>query len=99
MPAYRNTSPSSSDSSSGYPCCSVPNGSPCITFFEYLRQFEDDDSFTHLMVTLFGRQDLIEKTNEIKHLAKLVQRLQDEANEQQDYMIGLFDATKAVGLD
>ena len=99
MPAYWSTSSSSFDSSSGHPRCSTSIPSIQFSFFEYLRHFKTDDSFTNLMTTIFGRQDLITKTNEIKHLAKLVQWLQDEANEQQDYMIGIFDAMKAAGLD
>ena len=98
MPAYRSSS-SSSDSSSGYPRRSTPAPSIHITFFEYLRQFENDDLYEELMVAVFGRQDLIMKTNEIKHLAKLVQRLQDEANEQQDYMLEIFNTMKNEGLD
>ena len=98
MPAYRSSS-SSSDSSSGYPRRSAPAPSIHITFFKYLRQFENDDSYKDLMVAVFGRQDLIMKTNEIKHLAKLVQRLQDEANEQQDYMLEIFNTMKNEGLD
>ena len=98
MPAYRSSS-SSSDSSSGYPRRSAPAPSIHITFFEYLRQFENDDLYEELMVAVFGRQDLIMKTNEMKHLAKLVQRLQDEANEQQDYMLEIFNTMKNEGLD
>ena len=98
MPAYRSSS-SSSDSSSGYPRRSAPTPSIHITFFEYLRQFENDDLYEELMVAVFGRQDLIMKTNEMKHLAKLVQRLQDEANEQQDYMLEIFNSMKNEGLD
>ena len=99
MPAYHSMSYSSSNSFSRYHRCSAPIPSIQISFFEYLRQFKTNNSFTNLMTTIFGRQDLITKTNEIKHLAKLVQQLQDEANEQQDYMIGIFNTMKAAGLD
>ena len=44
-----------------------------MTFSKYLEQFESDDAYTDLMVTLFKRQDLIIKTNEMKHLAGIVE--------------------------
>ena len=49
-------------------------------------------------MALFERQDLIVKTSEIKHLAPLVERLQDEANRQQEHMEEIFNGMEAVGL-
>ena len=48
------------------------------------------------MVTLFRRQDLIVKTNELKHLAALVKQLQNEVDSQQEYMQEILD--EAAGL-
>ena len=49
-------------------------------------------------MALFERQDLTVKTNEIKHLISLIQRLQDEINRQQEYVDKIFDSMEAAGL-
>ena len=69
-----------------------------MTFSEYLELFETDDSYTDLMVTLFERQDLIIKTNEMKHLAGMVERFQNEISHLQEYMQESFDTMEAGGL-
>ena len=51
-----------------------------------------------LKVALFERQDLVVKTNEMRHLAPLIEQLQDEANLQQEYMEEIFNEMEAVGL-
>ena len=51
-----------------------------FTFNDYVKLFDGDDSFYALQVALFERQDLTVKTNEIKRLISLIQRLQDEIN-------------------
>ena len=48
------------------------------------------------MVTLFRRQDLIVKTNELKHLTALVEQLQNEVDSQQEYIREIFN--EAAGL-
>ena len=57
-----------------------------MIFSEYLEQFETDDAYTDLMVTLFERKDLIIKTNEMKHLAGMVKHFQNEISHLQEYM-------------
>ena len=69
-----------------------------MTFSKYLELFETDDSYTDLMVTLFERQDLIIKTNKIKHLAGMVERFQNEISHLQEYMQESFDTMEAGGL-
>ena len=69
-----------------------------FTFNDYVKLFDDDDSFYALQVALFERQDLAVKTHEIKHLISLIQRLQDEINRQQEYVDEIFDGMEAAGL-
>ena len=69
-----------------------------MTFLEYLKQFETDNSYTNLMVTLFKRQDLIIKTNKMKHLVGMVEHFQNEISHLQEYMQELFDTMEAGGL-
>ena len=101
MPAYW-TSSSSSSSLSSYSGGSTwqmqATDSMLMTFSKYLEQFETDDSYTDLMVTLFERQDLIIKTNEMKHLAGMVEHFQNEINHLQEYMQESFDTMEAGGL-
>ena len=73
-------------------------GSPNLTFNDYVKLCDDDDSFYALQVALFERQDLTVKTNEIKHLIPLIKRLQDEINRQQEYVDEIFDSMEVVGL-
>ena len=73
-------------------------GPPNFTFNDYVKLFDDDDSFYALQVALFEQQDLTVKTNEIKHLISLIQRLQDEINRQQEYVDEIFNSMEAVGL-
>ena len=54
--------------------------SPNFTFNDYVKLFDDDDTFYALQVALFEQQDLTVKTHEIKHLISLIQRLQDKIN-------------------
>ena len=49
-------------------------------------------------MALFERQDLTVKTNEIKHLIPLIERLQDEANRQQEYIEEIFNSMETAGL-
>ena len=67
-----------------------------MTFSEYLEQFKTDDSYANLMVTLFKRQDLIIKTNEMKHLVEMVEHFQNEISHLQEYMQESFDTMEAV---
>ena len=69
-----------------------------MTFSEYLELFETDDSYTDLMVTLFERQDLIIKTNEMKHLVGMVEHFQNEISHLPEYMQESFDTMEAGGL-
>ena len=98
MPAYCSSSPSMFSSSSDSSQRVVSIGSPNISFFKYLKLFSDNDSSSALMVALFERQDLVVKTNKMKHLAPLVERLQDEANQQQEHLEEIFNGMEAVGL-
>ena len=72
MPAFR-TSSSSLSSFSDSPRQLISTGLPHISLSDYLEHFENDDNYSDLMVALFRRQDLIVKTNELKHLAVLVE--------------------------
>ena len=69
-----------------------------MTFSEYLEQFETDDAYTDLMVTLFERQDLIIKMNEMKHLAGMVKCFQNEISALQECMQESFNTMEAGGL-
>ena len=70
-----------------------------FTFSEFLKQFETADTYKDLMVALFEWQDLIIKTNEMKHLAGLVECLQNEISSLQEYMQESFDTMEVGGLD
>ena len=97
MPATRSprsSSSFSSDSERRLESIEFPN----FTFNDYVKLFDDDDSFYALQVALFERQDLTVKTHEIKHLNSLIQRLQDEINRQQEYVDEIFDSMEATGL-
>ena len=100
MPAYRSSSPSpssfSSSSDSQRQLFSV--GSPNFTFLDFIKLFNSDNSFTAIQSALFEREDLIVKTNEIKYLAILVERLQDEANRQQEHIEEMFNDMEVKGL-
>ena len=101
MPAYCTSSSSSSSLSSysgGSTCYMRTTNTMLMTFSEYLEHFETDDSYTDLMVTLFERQDLMIKTNEIKHLVEMVKRLQKEISHLQEYMQESFDTMEAGRL-
>ena len=96
--------PASHTSSSGLSSFSdssrrlISTRSPHISFSDYLEHFENDNTYSDLMVALFGRQDLIVKTNKLKHLAALVEQLQNEIDSQQEYMREIFDTMEAAGL-
>ena len=98
MPAYRSSSlsPFSSSSDTSQQLASI--GSFNVSFLDYIKLFNDDNSFSALQVALFKRQDLIVKTSEMKHLALLVERLQDEANRQQEHMEEIFNCMETAGL-
>ena len=100
MPAYRSSSPSpssfSSLSGSNRRPLSVEN--PNFSFFDFIKLFNSDDSFLALQSTLFEREDLTVKTNEMKYLATLVERLQDEANRQQEHIEEMFNDMEVGGL-
>ena len=57
-----------------------------------------NDSFLALQSALFEREDLAVKTNEIKYLAILVERLQDEVNRQQEHIEEMFNNMEVRGL-
>ena len=100
MPAHRSPSSSlssfSSSSDSQHQPFSVE--SPNFTFLDFIKLFNSDDSFTALQSALFEREDFITKTNEIKYLATLVERLQDEANRQQEHIEEMFNDMEVKGL-
>ena len=100
MPAYRSSSPSpssfSSLSDSNRRPLSVEN--PNFTFLDFIKLFNSDDSFLALQSVLFEREDLTVKTNEIKYLAILVERLQDKANRQQEHIEEMFNDMEVRGL-
>ena len=100
MPAYQTSSSSSSLSSySGSSSQQMwTTDTMLMTFSEYLEQFKTNDAYTDLMVTLFERQDLIIKTNEMKHLAGMVKHFQNEISHIQEYMQESFDTMEAGGL-
>ena len=98
MPAYQTSSPSSASSFSDSSHWLVSNGSSNISFSDYHEYFESNNNYTDLMVTLFEWQDLIIKTNELKHLAALVEWFQNEIDAQQGYMWEIFDTMEAGGL-
>ena len=93
MPAYRISSSSSSLSSysGGSTCYMQENNTMLMTFSVYLELFKTNDSYTDLMVTLFERQDLIIKTNKMKHLAGMVEHFQNKISHLQEYMQESFD--------
>ena len=101
MPAYW-TSSSSSSSLSSYSGGSSRKmqaiDTMLMTFSEYLEQFESNNAYTNLMVTLFERQDLIIKKNEMKHLAGMVEHFQNEISHLQEYIQEYFDTMEAGGL-
>ena len=72
MPATRSPRSASSFSSDSHRR-QISIGLPNFTFNDYVKLFDDDDSFYALQVALFERQDLTVKTNEIKHLISLIQ--------------------------
>ena len=80
MPAYHSSSPSLSSFSSNSSQQLALIKSPNVSFLDYVKLLNDNDSFDALKVALFERQDLVVKTNEMKHLAPLIEQLQDEVN-------------------
>ena len=98
MPAYHSSSPSPFSSSSDTSQWPTSIGSLNVSFLDYIKLFNDDNSFSALQAALFEWQDLIVKTSEMKHLALLVEQLQDEANQQQEHMEEIFNCMKAAGL-
>ena len=73
MPAYRSSSPSLSSFSSNSSQRLASIESPNVSFLDYAKLLNDNDSFDALKVALFERQDLVVKTNEMKHLAPLIE--------------------------
>ena len=100
MPAYRSSSPSPSSFSAFSDLNRQPFSvkNPNFSFLDFVKLFNSDDSFTVLQSALFEREDLIVKTNEIKYLAILVERLQDEANRQQEHIEEMFNDMEVRGL-
>ena len=100
MSAYRSSSPSPSSFSSSSDSYRRPFSvrSPNFTFLDFIKLFNSDDSFTALQSALFEREDFIVKINEIKYLATLVERLQDEANRQQEHIEEMFNDMEVRGL-
>ena len=100
MPTYRSSSPSLSSFSSSSDSFRRPISieSPNFTFLDFIKLFNSDDSFLALQSALFEWEDFIAKTNEIKYLAILVERLQDEANRQQEHIEEMFNDMEVRGL-
>ena len=100
MPAYQTSSPMSSLSSysGGLSQQMRATNTMLMTFLEYLEQFETNNTYTNLMVTLFERQDLIIKTTEMKHLVGMVECFQNIISALQEYMQESFDTMEAGGL-
>ena len=98
MPAYHSSSPSLSSFSSNSSQQLALTESPNVSFLDYVKLLDNNNSFDALKVALFEQQDLVVKTNEMRHLAPLIERLQDEANRQQEYMEEIFNGIEAVGL-
>ena len=98
MPASRSSSPSLSSFSSFSSERLASSGSPNISFLDYIKLLDNNDSFDVLKVALFERQDLVVKTNQMKHLAPLIEQLQDKANQQQEYLEEIFNGMEAAGL-
>ena len=73
MPAYHSSSPSLPSFSSNSSQRLALTESPNISFLDYVKLLDDNDSFDALKVALFERQDLVVKTNEIKHLTPLIE--------------------------
>ena len=100
MSAYRSSSPSPSSffsfSDSNRRPFSVKN--PNFSFLDFIKLFNSDNSFIALQSALFKREDLVVKTNKIKYLAILVERLQDEANQQQEHIEEMFNDMEVRGL-
>ena len=53
---------------------------------EYVDQFSDDTDFEQLMSTIFERNNFILKTTAMQHIAELIEQLQGEVEEQQNYL-------------
>ena len=98
MPAYCSSSPSPSSVSNDSYKRIISIGSPNITFIDFLKLCNNTDSFLALQHALFERQDLLTKTSEIKYFIPLIERLQEEANRQQDHIIEIFNTMEAAGL-
>ena len=100
MPACHSSSPSPSSFSSSSDSFQQPISvaSPNFTFLNFIKLFNSDDSFLALQSALFEREDLTVKTNKIKYLAILVERLQDEANRQQEHIEEMFNDMEVRGL-
>ena len=100
MPAHRSSSPSPSSLSSFSNSNRRPFmvGNPNFTFIDFIKLFNTDDSFLALQAALFEREDLTVKVNEMKYLAILVERLQDEANRQQEHIEEMFNSMEVNGL-
>ena len=69
-----------------------------FTFSEFLERFETANTYEDLMVMLFERGDRIIKTNKMKHLAGLVECLQNKVSALQEYMQESFNTMEAGGL-
>ena len=100
MPAQRSSSPSPSSLSSFSDSNRRPFsvGNPNFTFIDFIKLFNTNDSFLALQAALFEREDLTVKVNEMKYLATLVERLQDEANRQQEHIEEMFNSMEVNGL-
>ena len=98
MPAYRSSSPSLFSSVSDSSQRQDLIGSPNVSFIDYIKLFNNNNSFTALQVALYKRQDLAIKTNEMKYLAELVEQLQDKANRQQEHIEEMFNSMETAGI-
>ena len=73
-------------------------GSPHLSFSNYLEQFETNNGYEELMVTLFEQHDFILKTNSMQHITQLIRHFQDEIDEQWNYLWSLFEEMEQGGL-
>ena len=74
MPAYHSPSPSLSSFSSTSSQRLASMGSPNVSILDYVKLLDNNNSFDALKVALFERQDLVIKTNKMKHLASSIDR-------------------------
>ena len=100
MPALRSSCLSSSSLSSFSisPQRQFLNEPTHVSLSEYLDQFSDNNDFEQLMSTIFEHNDFILKMAAMRHVAELIERLQGEVEEQQQYLRSRFEEMEQGGL-